>query len=298
MNNKKLQHAIALALASVGMMVAADNVSATQVYYNKQFADAYDTGSVDGYAGVDGADFTGLTLDVRPFGYAGEAPVNWAVHLTSENDNAIVSVADALDRYGIAADIDTAIGAWNDGKYPHSQGWIHQTDEALIKSDITQYVTISLAGATAAPHHTYTTVNTDWTFGISVFEGMDTGTNFWAHAHDSWNGSYCPASEPECVTPSLGAVQTDNPAGTQGLAFKTFSDNSSVTFLAEAGLVYTLFLGGNNYGHYLGNVSEYQATITSSAVPIPMAGWLFSASLLTIFGSFGRKPVKSKSLPA
>ncbi len=282
------------------MMTAVGNASAAQVYYNKFNADTLDIGYVDGQQINGSWEFTGLGSGVAPFGYTGAAPVNWAVHLTAQNDNAIVSSANASGDYGIAADVDTAIGAWNDAKYSAfygSFGWIHQTDEALIKSDETQYVTISLAGATAAPHGNYNTPNTDWVFGISIFEGMDTGAYFSYYYHDSWNDGYCPASAPECTTPTVGSV-TATPPGTEGLTFKTFSDNSSVTFLAQAGMVYSVFLGGFNVGHTLVPVGEYQATITSSAVPIPVAGWLFGGSLLTLLGSFNRKRNASKTVQA
>lgn len=291
MNNKRLQHAVTLALVSAGMMALSSNVSAAQVYYNKFNADVLDIGKVDGTPTNGTFEFTGLGAGVAPFGYAGSAPVNWAVHLAGQNDSAVVSSAEALINEGIAADVDTAIGAWNDGKYTSysgSMGWIHQTDEALIKSDVTQYVTISLTGATVAPHGNYNAVNTNWVFGISIFEGMDTSAYFDYSFHDSWNDGYCPASAPECTTPTLGRV-TAIPGYAEGLTFKTFGDNSSVTFLAEAGSVYSVFLGGNNVGHMLTPVAEYQATITTSAVPIPAAAWLFGSGLLTFLGSLGRQ---------
>ena len=297
MKNNKLQRAISLALASAGMMTAFGNASAAQVYYNKFNADTLTISTVDGQQ-IDGSwEFTGLSAGVAPFGYTGSAPANWAVQLTTQHDSAIVSTANAFAATGFAADVDTAIGGWNDAKFTTglfggSAGWIHQADEALIKSDLTQYVTISLAGATKEAHGNYATPNTDWTFGMTIFEGMDTSTDFPYYYHNSWNEGYCPASAPECTTPTVGNV-TATPVGSQGLTFKTFSDNSSVTFLAEAGMTYSVWLGGFNLGHFLTPVAEYQATITTSNVPIPMAGWLFGGSLLTLLSSLRRKYIRS-----
>jgi len=294
MRKNKLQRAIVLAMTGVGILTVATDLSASTTYYNKFNANASTTGAVDGYVG---SGFTGLDAGLAPFNYSGSAPVNWATRLTVQNDSATVSRANAIDTYGVAADVDTAIGAWNDGKYTNffgSAGWIHQMDEGLILSDHTQYVTVSLAGATTVTDSTYKTINTDWQFGISIFEGMDTGANFAFNAHSSWNDGYCPASAAECTTSSLGLVEADNPPGFEGLTFKTFSGDSSVTFLAQEGQVYSVLLGGNNFGHYLGNISEYEATITTSPVPIPMAGWLFGTSLLSLLGYRRHKGVQSK----
>lgn len=298
MRKNKLQHAIGLAMTGVGILAVATDLSASTTYYNTFNANSSTTGAVDGLVV---ADFTGLATGATPFGYSGSAPVNWATRLTEQNDSATISRANAIDTYGVSADMDTAIGAWNDGKYIQifgthyaSAGWLHQMDEGLILSDHTQYVTVSLAGATTVTDDTYQTINTDWQFGISIFEGMDTGTNFAANAHSSWNDGYCPASAAECTTPSLGLVEADNPPGFEGLTFKTFSDNSSVTFLAQGGQIYSVFLGGNNLGHNLGKVSEYEATITTAPVPIPMASWLFGTSLLSLLGYRRRKGAVAK----
>ena len=73
-----------------------------------------------------------------------------------------------IKRYSINADIDTAGGAWKD---KNKTGWAHNTDIGLFKSDVTTDVTLKLSAVNGPIAH----------FGITVFTGMDTGTDYTHH---------------------------------------------------------------------------------------------------------------------
>ncbi len=268
MKKKTLSKTVAMAIVSSGLISAPSSVLAATatVYYNKYL------GSPDGWV-TNTPDFTGLNPGQTPFGYTGKA-LNWAVHAAA-GSSATVSEADALSTYGFAADIDTAKGAWNDG-YPGTTnantGWGHMTDIGLFKSDIDQNVTISIAS-----------VSGDWNnFGISIFKGMDSGQSY--NHHGQWNSGYCPG----CTPPSQGTVTNDNPLGMTGLNYLTHSDNSTVTFTAQGGEIYSILLGGYAGSGIFSPVDGYVAQITTSPVPLPAAAWLMGGTLVGLTGFLRR----------
>ncbi len=191
---------------------------------------------------------------------------------------------DALADYGISADIDTAKGAWND-KGPTgpaspnltSQGWGHNTDVGLFKSDVTQKVTLTATSLQAG--------SGGWNnFGITVFTGMDTGTGY--DHHGGWNINYRPTSN---YSPNTAPATTNNPLGTVGLTYLAYTDSSSVTFTAAAGQVYSVLLGGFAGAGNFGPHDGYALNITSSPVPVPAGAWLFGGALASLIGTYRRK---------
>ncbi len=288
MKQHTLARAISLSLAGAALSLGAASNAMAHTMYNSNgaytnpthIANGTDGGvnSTDGWVSAGG--WVGTAGGAAPFGSVGLV-THWAGQLHSQGDSLEISSQDAFDHYGIWADIDTARGAWND-KGPNggvgSQGWGHNTDVGLLKSDVTQKVTITPSTVGSA----------GWSnFGISVFTGMDTGSSY--EHHGGWNVGYQPASY---VTPNPTPAMQDNPLGTTGLTFLTFSDSGDVTFTAQAGQIYSILLGGysgpDNYGPHAG----YSLSITSAPVPVPAAVWLFGSALAGM-GVLGRRKEKA-----
>jgi hypothetical protein len=270
MKNNILRNSIKLALTGLLTVGAASNASA-HVMYNTFNAYASNIGT-DGATDTDGwssdGSWVGTVDGNAPFD--SNAPVaNWAAHLHSAGGSLVVSSQDAHDDYGVWADIDTARGAWNDG-WPtgglSSSGWSHNTDVGLFKSDVTQKVTFSVSNINP---------NSWQNFGITVFSGISPS---YVH-HGGWNEGYIPGA-------NEAPVKISNPLGTTGLTFVAFTDNSTVSFSAEAGQVYTLLLGGYSGLDVYGPFAGYQVDISS--VPVPGAVWLFGSAIAGLVG-FGKR---------
>lgn len=208
-----------------------------------------------------------------PFGYAGSAPLNWAVEIGGDTDAVEISTADALTRYGVDADIDTAKGAWFDGY----QGWAHNTDYGLFKSTVDAVITI-----------TPSTVNNQFSnFGITIFKGMDTGTTY--DRHTAWNGGLAYDYDENGEVYYYTATKTDsNPSLTRGLDYFTHSENGDISFIAKANQIYTVALGGNDGRGNFGPHDGYVLNIQASPVPVPSAIWMLSSGLLGLV-CFGRR---------
>lgn len=269
----KLSKAIGLALT--GMLgLSASSVASAHVMYNTTGAYTSNLGT-NGASGTDGnnasaaGNWVGTAAGTTPFGYNG-GWANWAAHMHSTGASLVVSSQDAHDDYGIWADIDTAKGAWNDGKFTQaadSTGWGHNTDVGLFKSDVTQMVKIIATNIDSG----------SWqTFGISVFTGMNSGSY---NHHGEWNVGYT-ANNTDPATSS-------NPLGMSGLNFSGYTDDSSITFTAQAGQVYSILLGGYSGSDNWGPHSGYQLTISS--VPVPGAVWLFGSAMAGLIGFSKRK---------
>jgi len=221
-----------------------------------------------------------------PFGYTG-AHVNWGLEITGGNGgNGVVSTFDAFTRYGMYADIDTAQGSWsalNGGAAFY--GWRHDLDMGLFKSDTSGTVTLSVTGI----------IFPNSNFGFTIFKGMDTATTY-SH-HGSWNNNnnaFAPptnsfsspyaATDPGTLSPAdiiaysvgnIGSIPTSN--------------INLIQFNAEAGQIYTIFIGGYRNGDWLPTHDGY--TLSVSQVPVPAAVWLFGSALAGL-GVIGRRKSK------
>lgn len=302
MKKSKISKAVAIAIASTALSAGAISTASAHTMYNTfTTGSATDTdgwthtggpgngGPVQNWYGT-GSDLGTASPD-RPFGYVGSSHLNWAGMLHGAGVSLEVSSQDAQNRYGFAAEIDTGAGAWQDAE---AQGWKHQTDVGLIKTNTTQQVHLNL--------ETLGTVNGN--FGVSVFEGMDeiTGAFFNADGsvgiyshHGNWN------------KPSVGNFFTnDNPfygAGLTTLAgdpidqlsYITHSDSvdtvNDLTFTAQAGEVYTIYLGGKGVGLWSENIDGYKLDITTSPVPVPAAVWLFGTAIAGLSITGRRKKI-------
>lgn len=235
--------------------------------------------------------------DTRPFNYAGQAALHWAVQLNGSGDTALISAAESTNHfadpnYTGPAEIDTGGGAWQDNSTTPT-GWKHQTDLGLIRSDVAQTVTIKLATTSALQSPTFST------FGVTVFEGMDNtaydpavAQTKYSH-HGSWN---CPGCSPaRNFTDSNPWYRNTSgiPIGS-GMTFLTFSNNvdavNGISFNAEADKIYTIALGGVGFSRWNTGVDNYIVGINTapSAVPLPAAVWLLGSALAGL-GVFGRR---------
>lgn len=234
---------------------------------------------------------------ILPFGYGGTSHLNWALHLTGMSDSAEISQADSLARYGFAAEIDTGGGAWRDDGTSNASniqtGWKHQTDVGLIQSDVTQTIILNLTNLSQDPN-IYSP-----RFGITVFEGMDSKTGAYVH-HGSWNNPTSIPAAPGGTPPAQAAHPYDmsNPWGTVGLTFLKYSDMVDATalhsfmFTAEVGKVYTVYLGGVDFGDWNDKLANYKLTISS--VPSPATLWLFGGGFAA-WAAKGRRKAPSEA---
>ncbi|MBD9356876.1 hypothetical protein [Methylomonas albis] len=311
MINTKTAKTIAMILAGGSMSLAGISVaSASATYYSTdrpidgsyapdQYTDAAALGT-DGWTRTGESGNSGTPLPwlgtvggARPFGYVGYGSANWAAEITAAGDSLEISQADAAARYGTAwgaygaslANIDTAKGAWYDG----AQGWGHNTDIGLFKSDVTALVTINLTSL-----FNDSEPDKSWhNFGVTVFTGMDSSSSGYSR-HTGWNyGTDFTQSDPFTSVGVVydGSIGVSNP----GKAYSaTVDDVNGYTFLAQAGQVYSIYLGGNsgsgNYDPHAG----YQLNITTEApasVPVPGAVWLFG-TVIAGFVATGRRRLK------
>ncbi|UOA07444.1 VPLPA-CTERM sorting domain-containing protein [Methylobacter sp. S3L5C] len=217
----------------------------------------------------------GTSAGALPLGYTGSSHLNWAVQLTGSGDAATISAADSLAKYGTAAEIDTGGGAWRDNSAP-TTGWKHQTDIGLVTSNVAQNITLNLTTLGNLLPSTFSK------FGVTVFDGMDTSTANYSH-HGSWNN-------PVIAKP----YTANNPFATTGLTNIGYSDNvdgvNGFTFAAEAGHIYSIYLGGVDFSKWNTGVDGYALNIkTTSPVPLPGAVWLFGSALAGFVGLRRRK---------
>lgn len=222
---------------------------------------------------------------VTPFGYVG-AHLNWAVDFAgSVNNTAEISTFDSFNRYGIYADVDTAQGAWSDAKTGGAVGWLHDVDTGLFKSDVAGVVTLNIQGI----------LNSGTNFGFTIFKGMDTVTQY-GH-HNAWNannnvGGLSSNSLPYKYSNGTlmpGANLSVNDIVAYSVGGANPSNLNAISFNAEAGQVYTIFLGGYRNGSWQATDDGYRLTVSQTPVPIPAAAWLFGGGLVGLLGASRRK---------
>ena len=296
MMKTKLARAVALAAAGISLSLGAPSIaSATSTtMYNTDYTGGLGGGTdgwvygyrnanyptVTGFIGING---TNAVTQNTPFNYAGSAYLNWAAYLDTVGDSATISAADAAARYQLVnngtvnVEIDTGAGAWQDagGTTGTIQGWAHQTDIGLFKTGHDMYVTLKPNVVSGSGYDIQN-------FGITVFTGMDTTSGLFYGHHAKWNTIDKPPT-------------TSNPFGTQNVEYLTHDSTvdaiNGLTFLANAGQVYSIYLGGAGVGQWGQNLADYSLAISSAPVPVPAATWLFGGALMSLFGAHRRKSV-------
>ncbi|MCQ8117261.1 hypothetical protein [Methylomonas rosea] len=243
------------------------------------------------------------------FGYIGMQTLNWTAEIGAGN-TAVVSKLDSHSRYQNTtlsdgsifnyADIDTAKGAWHDGGLAGTPagtpvdplgsgtGWRHDTDIGLFRSSVTQVVTLSISSLLGNGD-----TNQTPDYGFTVFKGMDTKTptstsQRYSH-HSGWHA--VSNADALAVGDNVNPITGSNPFGTTGLTLANLilddTSGNNATFLAEAGQVYTIYLGGFMGGDWTETRNDYQLTISS--VPVPGAVWLFGSAFVGMIGVQRRK---------
>jgi hypothetical protein len=278
---KKTTLAKAVAMVITGSALSMATATASTTMYNT-FVISLDPeiDRTDGWTYSDGPSkgvSVGATLNpwlgtaggALPFNYTGKSALNWAAHITNAGDSLTISAADAAANYnGAQVDIDSGKGAWQDTSSAN-QGWAHNTDIGLFKSDVTTKVSLTASFVN----------NPTEKFGITLFTGMDTGTGYTHHIN--WNN------------PPDASYSKSNPFKTTGVIYKNRKINVDATnafeFIAEAGQIYSIYLGGyRGSDDWMTNRDFYQLNITTSPVPVPAAAWLFGSGLLGLM-SYSRK---------
>ena len=229
----------------------------------------------NGYTGTVGANtnqkWAGTSsATVAPFAYAG-AHMNWGIEITGGlGGNGSISTFDSFNKYGIYADVDTAKGAWSDASSAGASGWAHDLDTGLFKSDTSGLVTLSATGI----------IQSGTDFGFTIFKGMDTGTSYMHHG--GWNAG----------NNSTGITADSLPISVSGLSIgdivaysvggASLSNLNNISFNAEAGQIYQIFIGGYRNGLWYDTIDGYQLSV--SQVPVPGAVWLFGSAIAGFLG--------------
>ena len=203
-----------------------------------------------------------------PFNTTKVMPLNWAAHITGLGDSLEISQADAFARYGVYPDLDTAAGTWHQiiPKTGTDNGWRHNIEIGLFKSDATQDVTLKVSGLTYP----------DGNFGITVYTGLSASETEYSH-HGPYYGNDGLAFE---GMPHLTHTPRDPVTGLT---------SNSLTFTATADQIYTIVLGGNNGQAWNGKYDGYKLDINTPPVPLPGAVWLFGSALAGLIGAQRRK---------
>lgn len=290
MKQTKISKAIILAITGAVLTVGAvSTASATGLtMYNSWNAGNHNGTDTDGWTHTNGIpnfgaiqSWEGTVGNARPLGYVGDAHLNWAVTVDA-NDSVQISTADATTRYSLDADIDTAAGAWLDTENP-PQGWKHQTDIGLFQSSVTQLVTLTPTSIVNP--------NPDLNnFGFTIFEGQATpqvdefGDPIGYSHHGPWNKN--------SLNPAIKPIGAEDPWMVGVGALVTFDQTvdgaNPLSFVAQAGQTYSIYLGGSGGIHWNAQIEGYSLDITTSAVPLPGAVWLMGSALMGMV-SFSRR---------
>ena len=234
------------------------------------------TTPANGYTGVVGEianeKWAGTSsATAAPFGYSG-AHMNWGINISGGlGGSGTISTFDSFNRYGVYADIDTAKGAWSDANEAGASGWRHDLDTGLFKSDTSGLVTLSATGI----------IQSGTDFGFTIFKGMDTGTSYLHHG--GWNAGNNSTGTSADSLPGggvSGLSVADIVAYSVGGA--SLSNINNISFNAQAGQVYQIFIGGYRNGAWYDTIDGYQLNV--SQVPVPGAVWLFGTAIAGFLG--------------
>ncbi len=243
-------------------------------------------GAATQWVGINGSSTVSNTA---AFGFTG-THLNWGAEFTGGGSNtATISTFDSFDRYGVYADIDVAKGAWSDNLVSGAGGWRHDLDLGFFKTDTAGTVNLSVTGI----------VQEGTQFGFTIFKGTG-GTPTYGH-HGTWNVGTNTSGLTSNSLPGGGTNYDPDGAGPLAaldaiVAYSVGGANSqnlnNISFNAEAGQIYSIWLGGYRNGGWGVTTDGYALTISQAApVPLPGAVWLFGGALASLIGANRRKRV-------
>lgn len=320
MKKNQLSKAIAFALtgAALSMGAISDASATSTTMYNMSSASGLDTyqdfgsgqfnlndptaGEVWGYhlGGTDGWQNGGFgaatkwvgtsSAGTAAFGYTGQH-LNWGLEISGGNGGtAVISTFDAFNRYGVYADIDTAKGAWSDNVSANTaataSGWRHDLEMGLFKTDMTGEVILSVEGI----------LQTGTNFGFTIFKGMGSQGTY-GH-HGGWNAgnnengltsASLPGGGPNFDPDGTGPLTAIDQIVAYSVGGASPSNLNTISFQAEAGQIYAIWLGGYRNGGWGATTDGYKLTV--SQVPVPAAAWLFGGAIASLIGANRRKRV-------
>jgi len=105
-----------------------------------------------------------------------------------------------------------------------------------------------------------------------------------ANHHGTWNTGWTSSNESAATNDNIFGFGSDRP--TYLIHDATVDSVNGLTFNVEAGQVYTIAVGGHEFGSVFGPTADYKLTV--NAVPVPAAVWLFGSALAGLLG-FNRR---------
>lgn len=233
-------------------------------------------GAATEWVGINGSSAVSNTA---AFGYTGKH-LNWGAEFTGAGNTATISTSDAFNRYGVYADIDVAKGAWSDNAVGGAGGWRHDLDHGLFKTDTAGLVTLSAVGL----------VQNGTAFGFTIFKGTG-GTGAYNH-HGAWNQGNNASGLSGNSLPAGGTNFTIADVVAYSVGGASPTNLNTISFNADAGQIYSIYLGGYRNGAWGVTTDGYALTISQAApVPLPGAIWLFGGALASLIGANRRKRV-------
>lgn len=220
----------------------------------------------------------GAPTDLSSNGYVGSLPANWVANVHNST-NPVTSML-VSDEHAISKGAPGTFNlATENNKWNPASSWGMVLDYGLIKMEAAGNLTITVSADDSS----------NFTPGFTLWNGWDTSSS--SNVHQAWNGSTTPfltglgtsPSNPYNLGSSLSYLANASTTTATGFATLTLSNLS-------AGL-YTIFIGGNASGATTGIDQSYKVNLSTTAVPVPAAAWLFGGALMSLFGANRRKKV-------
>lgn len=236
------------------------------------------------WVGINGSSIVSSTA---AFGFSGQH-LNWGAEFTGGSNTATISTLDSFNRYGVYADIDTAKGAWSDNAQSGAGGWRHDLEMGLFRTDNAGTVSLSVTGL----------VQSGTDFGFTIFKG--TGGNVGYGHHGPWNSgnnatglstNSLPGGGPNYDPDGAGPLTGVDAIVAYSVGGATPSNLNNISFYAEAGQIYSIWLGGYKNGYWGTTTDGYSLQISQTPVPVPGAAWLFGGAIASLIGANRRKRV-------
>jgi hypothetical protein len=256
---KKLAIAGAVSAAMLGATVAEAHVS-----YNT-------ASSVNGNAQNGAGTWTNGNVP----SYAGKLPGNWYAELHSDNETQSLSTAGAITQGAPGTYVLQSLN----NKWNPANSWGNALSFGLIELNETSNLTIRVAADTS--------LGSTFLPGFTLWEGWDTGTG---NKHGAWNANPTnPGNRGATGITYYGHASTNS--SDNGINYSYSNGAVEITFANLLAGEYNLWIGGNGSGN-ISTGQQFTVDLTTSAVPIPAAVWLFGSALAGM-GIIGRRRDKT-----